>query len=91
MGQLEDGAQQVELILFALFQLRHGADPEDTILNAFKVFDPEGKETLKKDLLCDLSLQMEQMFTTFPPDVAGHLDFKNLVYIITHGEEKDHE
>lgn len=27
-----------------------GADPEETILNAFKVFDPEGKGALKKDL-----------------------------------------
>lgn len=27
-----------------------GADAEETILNAFKVFDPEGKGTLKKDL-----------------------------------------
>lgn len=27
-----------------------GADPEETILNAFKVFDPEGKGTLKKEL-----------------------------------------
>lgn len=27
-----------------------GADPEETILNAFKVFDPEGKGTLRKDL-----------------------------------------
>lgn len=26
-----------------------GADPEETILNAFKVFDPEGKGILKKD------------------------------------------
>lgn len=35
--------------------------------------------------------QMEQMFTAFPPDVAGNLDYKNLVHIITHGEEKDQE
>lgn len=35
--------------------------------------------------------QMEQMFTAFPPDVAGNLDYKNLVYVITHGEEKDQE
>ncbi|KAK1800988.1 hypothetical protein P4O66_004732 [Electrophorus voltai] len=35
------------------------------------------------------SSKMEQMFTAFPPDVAGNLDYKNLVYIITHGEEKD--
>ena len=26
-----------------------GADPEETILNAFKVFDPEAKGSLKKD------------------------------------------
>ncbi|KAG7229744.1 hypothetical protein INR49_012540 [Caranx melampygus] len=35
--------------------------------------------------------EMEQMFTAFPPDVAGNLDYKNLVHIITHGEEKDQE
>lgn len=34
---------------------------------------------------------MEQMFAAFPPDVAGNLDYKNLVHIITHGEEKDQE
>lgn len=31
-----------------LFSLS-GADPEETILNAFKVFDPEGKGVLKAD------------------------------------------
>uniref|UniRef100_A0A672F5T0 Myosin regulatory light chain 2, ventricular/cardiac muscle isoform-like n=1 Tax=Salarias fasciatus TaxID=181472 RepID=A0A672F5T0_SALFA len=73
-----------------------GADPEDTILNAFKVFDPEGKGTLKKDLLILTGrpryfppLILQQMFAAFPPDVAGNLDYKNLVYVITHGEEKD--
>lgn len=35
--------------------------------------------------------KMEQMFAAFPPDVAGNLDYKNLVHIITHGEEKDQE
>uniref|UniRef100_A0A8B9KBU3 Myosin, light chain 2b, regulatory, cardiac, slow n=1 Tax=Astyanax mexicanus TaxID=7994 RepID=A0A8B9KBU3_ASTMX len=38
-----------------------GADPEETILNSFKVFDPEGKGYLRKDLWsrCSrLSLQM---------------------------------
>uniref|UniRef100_A0A671TGG4 Myosin light chain 2 n=1 Tax=Sparus aurata TaxID=8175 RepID=A0A671TGG4_SPAAU len=86
-----------------------GADPEETILNAFKVFDPEGKGVLRKDYLkykdisqrllrkpspnlwLHLSLKMEQMFAAFPPDVAGNLDYKNLVHIITHGEEKDQE
>lgn len=36
-----------------------------------------------------VSLQMDQMFAAFPPDVTGNLDYKNLVHIITHGEEKD--
>ena len=35
------------------------------------------------------SLQIDQMFAAFPPDVTGNLDYKNLVHIITHGEEKD--
>uniref|UniRef100_A0A8C6NT61 Myosin light chain 2 n=1 Tax=Nothobranchius furzeri TaxID=105023 RepID=A0A8C6NT61_NOTFU len=77
-----------------------GADPEETILNAFKVFDPEGKGVLKKDYVTQMlttqadrfsAEEMEQMFTAFPPDVAGNLDYKNLVHIITHGEEKDQE
>lgn len=40
-------------------------------------------------LSCDF--QMEQMFAAFPPDAAGNLDYRNLVHIITHGEEKDQE
>uniref|UniRef100_A0A3Q1AIR1 EF-hand domain-containing protein n=1 Tax=Amphiprion ocellaris TaxID=80972 RepID=A0A3Q1AIR1_AMPOC len=77
-----------------------GADPEETILNAFKVFDPEGKGVLRKDYVTQMlttqadrfsAEEMEQMFAAFPPDVAGNLDYKNLVHIITHGEEKDQE
>ncbi|XP_051760455.1 myosin, light chain 2b, regulatory, cardiac, slow isoform X1 [Ctenopharyngodon idella] len=77
-----------------------GADAEETILNAFKVFDPEGKGTLRKDFLSRMLTtqadrfspeEMEQMFSAFPPDAAGNLDYKNLVYIITHGEEKDQD
>ncbi|KAK2102597.1 Myosin regulatory light chain 2, ventricular/cardiac muscle isoform [Saguinus oedipus] len=75
-----------------------GADPEETILNAFKVFDPEGKGVLKADYVRDMLTtqaerfskeEIDQMFAAFPPDVTGNLDYKNLVHIITHGEEKD--
>ncbi|MEJ1282034.1 myosin light polypeptide 2 regulatory cardiac slow [Cricetulus griseus] len=75
-----------------------GADPEETILNAFKVFDPEGKGSLKADYVREMLTtqaerfskeEIDQMFTAFPPDVTGNLDYKNLVHIITHGEEKD--
>uniref|UniRef100_A0A8C7H9J4 Myosin, light chain 2b, regulatory, cardiac, slow n=2 Tax=Oncorhynchus TaxID=8016 RepID=A0A8C7H9J4_ONCKI len=77
-----------------------GADPEETILNAFKVFDPEGKGVLRKDFVTEMLTtqadrfspeEVGQMFAAFPPDVAGNLDYKNLVHIITHGEEKDQE
>uniref|UniRef100_A0A8C7BBF7 Myosin light chain 2 n=1 Tax=Neovison vison TaxID=452646 RepID=A0A8C7BBF7_NEOVI len=75
-----------------------GADPEETILNAFKVFDPEGKGVLKADYIREMLTtqaerfskeEIDQMFAAFPPDVTGNLDYKNLVHIITHGEEKD--
>lgn len=75
-----------------------GADPEETILNAFKVFDPEGKGSLKADYVREMLTtqaerfskeEIDQMFAAFPPDVTGNLDYKNLVHIITHGEEKD--
>uniref|UniRef100_A0A8C0H941 Myosin light chain 2 n=1 Tax=Chelonoidis abingdonii TaxID=106734 RepID=A0A8C0H941_CHEAB len=74
-----------------------GADPEETILNAFKVFDPEGKG-LKSDYIKEMLMtqgerfsqeEINQMFAAFPPDITGNLDYKNLVHIITHGEEKD--
>ncbi|KTF86937.1 hypothetical protein cypCar_00048858 [Cyprinus carpio] len=77
-----------------------GADPEETILNAFKVFDPEGKGILKKEYVTEMlttqadrfsAEEMEQMFIAFPPDATGNLDYHNLVHIITHGEEKDQE
>uniref|UniRef100_A0A8C7Z978 Myosin, light chain 2a, regulatory, cardiac, slow n=1 Tax=Oryzias sinensis TaxID=183150 RepID=A0A8C7Z978_9TELE len=64
-----------------------GADPEETILNAFKCEELQFTH-LHSD---SFFFSMEQMFVAFPPDVAGNLDYKNLVHIITHGEEKDQE
>ncbi|XP_061216971.1 myosin regulatory light chain 2A, cardiac muscle isoform-like [Neopsephotus bourkii] len=74
-----------------------GADPEETILNAFKGFDPEGKglksayikETLMTQGERFSQEEVEQMFAAFPPDMSGNLDYKNLVHVIPHGEEKD--
>ncbi|XP_078410308.1 myosin regulatory light chain 2, ventricular/cardiac muscle isoform [Cetorhinus maximus] len=77
-----------------------GTDPEESILNAFKIFDPEGKGVLRKDYIEQVLMtqaerftkeEVDQMFSAFPPDVSGNLDYKNLVHIITHGEEKDQE
>ncbi|XP_063059274.1 myosin regulatory light chain 10 [Engraulis encrasicolus] len=77
-----------------------GTDPEDIILAAFKIFDPEGTGVIKgDDIKYHLTSQadkfkeeeIKQMFENFPLDVAGNLDYKNLCYVITHGEDKEEE
>uniref|UniRef100_A0AAR2J2T6 EF-hand domain-containing protein n=1 Tax=Pygocentrus nattereri TaxID=42514 RepID=A0AAR2J2T6_PYGNA len=74
-----------------------GADPEDVILSGFKVLDPEGTGTIKKELYLKTELnlfstfQMKNLWAAFPPDVAGNVDYKNICYVITHGEEKEEE
>ncbi|XP_029548529.1 myosin regulatory light chain 2, ventricular/cardiac muscle isoform-like [Salmo trutta] len=99
---LKDASGPVNFTVFlTMFEEKlKGADPEETILNALKVFDPEGKGVLRKDSVTEMLTtqvdrfspeEMEQMFAAFPPDVAGNLDYKNLIHIITHGEEKDPE
>ncbi|XP_031718135.1 myosin regulatory light chain 2, skeletal muscle [Anarhichas minor] len=75
-----------------------GADPEDVILTAFKVLDPEGTGSIKKEFLEELLTtqcdrfskdEIKNMWSAFPPDVAGNVDYKNICYVITHGEEKE--
>ncbi|KAK0148757.1 Myosin regulatory light chain 2B, cardiac muscle isoform [Merluccius polli] len=88
-------------IFLAMFgEKLKGTDPEETILNAFKMFDPEGKGVLRgEDIKYSLMTQADkftedevnQMFTNFPLDVAGNLDYTNLCYVITHGEDKEQE
>nr|XP_020740991.1 myosin regulatory light chain 10 [Odocoileus virginianus texanus] len=85
-------------VLFILCVLLLGTDPEETILHAFKVFDTEGKGFVKADFIKEKLMtqadrfseeEVKQMFAAFPPDVCGNLDYRNLCYVITHGEEKD--
>ncbi|XP_061490260.1 myosin light chain 5 isoform X2 [Rhineura floridana] len=75
-----------------------GTDTEETILNAFKMFDPEGKGNINKDYIKRLMMsqgnkftaeEMNQMFQSSPIDSAGNLDYKALCYTITHGDEKE--
>nr|XP_020660657.1 myosin regulatory light chain 10 [Pogona vitticeps] len=75
-----------------------GTDPEEIILNAFRIFDREGKGYVKADYMKEMLMtqadrfteeEVKQTFSAFPPDPSGNLDYKNLVYVITHGEEKD--
>uniref|UniRef100_A0A667XN89 EF-hand domain-containing protein n=1 Tax=Myripristis murdjan TaxID=586833 RepID=A0A667XN89_9TELE len=70
-----------------------GTDPEESILNAFKVFDPEATGVMGgggvRTVLCFIHLQVNQMLTNLPLDVAGNLDYKSPCYVITHGEDKE--
>ncbi|CAM9954516.1 myosin regulatory light chain 2, ventricular/cardiac muscle isoform-like [Lethenteron reissneri] len=77
-----------------------GSDPEEVILAAFKVFDPQATGVVKKAYITEMLTtqadkfskeEVDHMFSAFPPDVAGNLDYKNLCYVITHGEDKDSE
>uniref|UniRef100_A0A8B9L0F6 Myosin regulatory light chain 2B, cardiac muscle isoform-like n=1 Tax=Astyanax mexicanus TaxID=7994 RepID=A0A8B9L0F6_ASTMX len=95
------GAINFTVFLSMFGEKLKGTDPEETILNAFKMFDPEGTGFLKGDdkkttvILSQVKLYsiafVNQMFTNFPLDVSGNLDYKNLCYVITHGEDKEQE
>ncbi|XP_066501324.1 myosin light chain 5-like isoform X2 [Hoplias malabaricus] len=76
----------------------HGTDPEDTILNAFKLFDPEAKGYIHTSKLQHILMtqankfsaeEVRQMFQSSNIDTAGNLDYRSLCYIITHGEEQE--
>ncbi|KAL4844563.1 hypothetical protein H8958_014785, partial [Nasalis larvatus] len=59
-----------------------GTDAEETILNAFKMLDPDRERENHKGVV-------DQMFQFASIDAAGNLDYKALSYVITHGEEKE--
>ncbi|XP_037609562.1 myosin light chain 5-like [Sebastes umbrosus] len=76
----------------------HGTDPEETILNAFKLFDPDARGSVASDQLKTLLMtqadkftpeEVKQMFQSSTIDAGGNLDYKSLCYIITHGEEQE--
>ncbi|KAL4671336.1 hypothetical protein H8959_004045 [Pygathrix nigripes] len=75
-----------------------GTDAEETILNAFKMLDPDGKGKINKEYIKRLLMsqadkmtaeEVDQMFQFASIDAAGNLDYKALSYVITHGEEKE--
>ncbi|GAB1290132.1 Myosin regulatory light chain 2, ventricular/cardiac muscle isoform [Apodemus speciosus] len=81
-------------------KLKGGRIPRDHSQRVQGVlFDPEGKAAFKADyvrrdadhtsLRGSPKRRIDQMFTAFPPDVTGNLDYKGPVHIITHEERKD--
>ncbi|KAG7332056.1 hypothetical protein KOW79_003890 [Hemibagrus wyckioides] len=99
-AMLSEGKGPINFTVFlSLFgEKLNGTDPEDTILNAFKLFDPENTGFVKKDEFRRLLMnqadkftaeEVEQAFSLAPIDVSGNIDYKSLCYIITHGDEKE--
>ncbi|XP_042657342.1 myosin regulatory light chain 2, atrial isoform [Tyto alba] len=97
---LKEGKGSLNFTVFlTLFREKlSGTDPEESILNAFKLFDPTGTGTVNKDEFRQLLLtqadkfspeEVEQMFAVTPIDISGDIDYKSLCYIITHGDEKE--
>jgi len=77
-----------------------GTDPEETILNAFKTLDEEGKGALHKDALSQIlttqadrfnASEFQQMLGISPVDGSGMLDYKGLAYTLTHGQADEAE
>ncbi|KAK1158384.1 myosin regulatory light chain 2B, cardiac muscle isoform-like [Acipenser oxyrinchus oxyrinchus] len=94
------GAINFTVFLTMFGEKLKGSDPEETIVNAFKIFDPDAIGHVNSDYIKTMLMtkadrfseqEIQQMFEAFPPDVSGNLDYKNLCYVITHGEEKDQD
>ncbi|XP_014408883.2 myosin light chain 5 [Camelus ferus] len=77
-----------------------GMGADETVLNAFKMLDPDSKGSINKDegvirrLLMSQADRMtadevDQMFQFSTIDTAGNLDYKSLSYVLTHGEERE--
>ncbi|NXU30107.1 MLRA protein, partial [Thalassarche chlororhynchos] len=89
---LKEGKGPINFTVFlTLFgEKLNGTDPEESLLNAFKLFDPTGTGTVNKDEFKQLLLtqadkfspeEVEQMFAVTPIDVLGNIDYKSLCYI----------
>merc|ERR1712149_153731 len=70
------------------------------MVSAFKLFDPEGKGTIKKEYLGEVLTtradrfneeELASIMDAAPIDADGNLDYKGLAYIITHGEQGEEE
>ncbi|VCW67384.1 unnamed protein product [Gulo gulo] len=99
-AMLQEGKGPINFTVFlTLFgEKLNGTDPEEAILSAFRMFDPNGKGVVNKDEFKQLLLtqadkfspaEVERMFALTPMDLAGDIDYKSLCYIITHGDEKE--
>ncbi|CBY09894.1 unnamed protein product [Oikopleura dioica] len=92
------GALNFTTFLNMLAEKLHGTDPEDVMIEAFKVLDPAGtgkihSSQLIEALTCEATRfskeEVDALMEFAPVDVSGNLDYKALCYIITHGQEEE--
>jgi len=88
------------IFLSMLADKLHGTDPEDVILKAFKVFDPENKGLIHKNYISQVlktnadrfnDEELAQMFSLSEPNDDGMFDYKDLCYTLTHGASAEDE
>jgi len=94
------GAINFTVFLQMLADKLHGTDPEDTIVEAFQMFDPDKTGKIPKDYLGDLLTcqadrftkdELDGMFAVAPIDGEAMVDYKGLAYVITHGQQEEEE
>ncbi|CBY31273.1 unnamed protein product [Oikopleura dioica] len=96
----EANAQSINFTAFLnmLADKLHGTDPEDVIVSAFKLFDPDGKGVISKQKLDEVlthtgerftAKELESVYSFTTPDADGMVDYKALCYVITHGQEEE--
>jgi len=88
------------VFLGMLAEKLHGTDPEDVILDAFKEFDENNTGFIPKAELqeCLMSQadrfnqeEMDKFFAIARVNEEGLVDYKDLAYVITHGQSEDAE
>uniref|UniRef100_A0A8D0FVF9 Myosin light chain 7 n=1 Tax=Strix occidentalis caurina TaxID=311401 RepID=A0A8D0FVF9_STROC len=94
---LEEGKGPMNFTLFlTLFgEKLNGTGPEESILNASRLFPAPSTRTSEFTRLLltqaeKFSLEeVEQLLAVTPIDISGDIDYKSLCYIVTHGDEKE--
>jgi len=86
------------VFLGMLAEKLHGTDPEDVIVDAFKEFDENNTGFIPKADLEDCLMsqadrftpeEMEKFFAISKVNEQGLVDYKDLAYVITHGQSED--
>ncbi|KAI3388933.1 hypothetical protein SNEBB_006757 [Seison nebaliae] len=97
------GAINFTLLLQMFGEKIGGTDPEDTLLNAFKLFDKVSTGKLHKDTLRQIlttegvpkermsDAEFNQMLEDAVPDRQGEIDYEKFTRVIKRGKEEENE